>query len=130
MTDLATQLRSALDGRWAQVRQETREDLDAERFAPPSEELTIEQYRARVAEQVQLIAQTGHPARGFPPAVGGRGDLGGSVTAFEMLGHADLSVMVKAGVHWGLFGGAVANLGTERHTCPRSSTPPCRGALP
>jgi acyl-CoA oxidase len=37
------------------------------------------------------------------------------VTAFEMLGHADLSVMVKAGVHWGLFGGAVANLGTERH---------------
>jgi acyl-CoA oxidase len=47
--------------------------------------------------------------------MGGNGDLGGSVTAFEMLGHADLSVMVKAGVHWGLFGGAVANLGTTRH---------------
>ena len=44
--------------------------------------------------------------------MGGNGDLGGSVTAFEMLGHADLSLMVKAGVHWGLFGGAVANLGT------------------
>ena len=37
MTDLATQLRRALDGRWAHVRQETREDLGAERFAPPSE---------------------------------------------------------------------------------------------
>ena len=32
-----------------------------------------------------------------------------------MLGHADLSLMVKAGVQWGLFGGAVSNLSTERH---------------
>ena len=75
----------------------------------------MEEYRARVAEQVQKIAATGHPARGFAPEMGGNGDLGGSVTAFEMLGHADLSVMVKAGVHWGLFGGAVANLGTAAH---------------
>ncbi len=28
---------------------------------------------------------------------------------------SDLSLMVKAGVQWGLFGGAVENLGTERH---------------
>ncbi len=115
MTDLATALRRCLDGRWADLREETRRDFEPERFAPPSEELGIEAYRARVAEQVQQIAATGHPARGFPVAMGGNGDLGGSVTAFEMLGHADLSVMVKAGVHWGLFGGAVANLGTAAH---------------
>ena len=115
MTDLTTELRRVLDGRWAAIKQELRDDPDPERFAPPREELTMEQYRARVAEQVQHIAATGHPARGFPKAAGGNGDLGGSVTAFEMLGHADLSTMVKAGVHWGLFGGAVANLGTERH---------------
>ena len=115
MTDLTTHLRAALDGRWAGIREDARHELDPERFAPPSEELTLEQYRARVAEQLAYIAQTGHPARGFPVEIGGNGDLGGSVTAFEMLGHADLSLMVKAGVHWGLFGGAVANLGTERH---------------
>ncbi|MDR6864841.1 acyl-CoA dehydrogenase [Phycicoccus sp. 3266] len=115
MTDLTTELRRVLDGRWAAIRQELRDDPDPERFAPPREELTMEQYRARVAEQVRHIAATGHPARGFPKESGGNGDLGGSVTAFEMLGHADLSTMVKAGVHWGLFGGAVANLGTERH---------------
>ena len=28
---------------------------------------------------------------------------------------SDLSLMVKAGVQWGLFGGAIENLGTERH---------------
>jgi len=115
MTDLTTELRRALDGRWAHIRQELRDDPDPERFAPPQDELDREAYRARVAEQVRLIAATGHPARGFPKEAGGNGDLGGSVTAFEMLGHADLSVMVKAGVHWGLFGGAIANLGTERH---------------
>ena len=115
MTDLATELRRALDGRWAHVKDEARTDLSPSDFAAPDEELSMEEYRARVADQVQKIAATGHPARGFPEEVGGNGDLGGSVTAFEMLGHADLSVMVKAGVHWGLFGGAVANLGTAAH---------------
>jgi acyl-CoA oxidase len=32
-----------------------------------------------------------------------------------MLAMSDLSLMVKAGVQWGLFGGAIENLGTERH---------------
>ena len=32
-----------------------------------------------------------------------------------MLGHLDLSLFVKAGVQFGLFGGAIANLGTARH---------------
>jgi acyl-CoA oxidase len=35
-----------------------------------------------------------------------------------MLAMSDLSLMVKAGVQWGLFGGAVENLGTERHHEP------------
>ncbi len=39
-----------------------------------------------------------------------------AVTGIEMLAQYDLSLMVKAGVQWGLFGGAVSNLGTERHT--------------
>ncbi len=33
----------------------------------------------------------------------------------RVLGHLDLSLFVKAGVQWGLFGGAVSLLGTERH---------------
>ena len=38
-----------------------------------------------------------------------------AVTRIEMLAMSDLSLMVKAGVQWGLFGGAIENLGTERH---------------
>ena len=40
---------------------------------------------------------------------------GRAVTQIEMLAMSDLSLMVKAGVQWGLFGGAIENLGTERH---------------
>ncbi|HWG12388.1 MAG TPA: acyl-CoA dehydrogenase, partial [Streptosporangiaceae bacterium] len=52
---------------------------------------------------------------GFAREYGGLGDPAGSVVAHEMLGFGDLSLMVKAGVQWGLFGGAVQLLGTERH---------------
>ena len=38
-----------------------------------------------------------------------------AVTGIEMLAQFDLSLMVKAGVQWGLFGGAVENLGTQHH---------------
>ncbi len=77
--------------------------------------LSAEEHRARVAEQMQLLVRSGHPQKGFARSHGGSGDLGGSTTSFEMLAGADLSLMVKAGVQWGLFGSAIENLGTERH---------------
>ena len=81
---------------------------------------------------MRLLAETGHARAGFREEFGGTNDIGASVTAFEMLAHGDLSLLVKAGVHWGLFGGAVANLGTRAHheTVParRSSTPRCPAA--
>src|SRR6185312_6340653 len=53
---------------------------------------------------------------GFPKEYGGEDDSGGSVTSIEMLAFGDLSLMVKAGVQWGLFGGALQLLGTkEQH---------------
>ena len=112
---LTDQVQGVLDGRWRTIRQQARTELQAGRFGPPREPLGIEAHRSRVSDQMSLLAATGHPGRGFPVEMGGSGDIGASVTAFEMLGHGDLSLLVKAGVQWGLFGGAVANLGTERH---------------
>ncbi|NNG18614.1 acyl-CoA oxidase [Naumannella sp. ID2617S] len=83
--------------------------------APPRTELGPEAYRDWTDEAMRWVAGTGVPALGFPVQMGGTGDYGAAVTGFEMLGHGDLSLTVKAGVHWGLFGGAVANLGTGRH---------------
>lgn len=109
-----THLRSALDGPWAAVRQEAREALADEKFAgDPS--LDHKAARARVLEQMQALAKLGFAERGFRRENGGTADPGGAVVGLEMLAYADLSLWVKSGVQWGLFGGAVENLGTERH---------------
>src|SRR6478609_3171557 len=52
---------------------------------------------------------------GFPEEYGGGGDIGASVAAFETLAYGDLSVLVKVGVQFGLFGGAILQLGTKPH---------------
>lgn len=111
---LAEGLRRTLDGRWADVRDEARR-LPPELLAPPLQLTDVEAQRALVAERLTALADRGHGRRGLPQQHGGDGDIGGSVVAFEMLGHGDLSLLVKSGVQWGLFGGAVLNLGTERH---------------
>ena len=52
---------------------------------------------------------------GLPTEYGGGGDIGGSIAAFETLAFGDLSLLVKTGVQFGLFGGAILHLGTKRH---------------
>jgi acyl-CoA oxidase len=116
--DLAAEQRAVLgrvlDGRWAHVRDAARARMLAE-AAPPVTDLPTAEHRRVTLERLRALAEGGPFAAGFPSSVGGDGDIGGSVTAIEMLGHADLSVMVKAGVQWGLFGGAITALGTEDH---------------
>jgi acyl-CoA oxidase len=110
----AEYLRNALDGRWRDVKNQTREWLSREQFRPHFTPNTV-LARAKVGEQMALIAAAGISDEGFRKEHGGTGDVGAAVTMIEMLAMSDLSLMVKAGVQWGLFGGAVENLGTERH---------------
>nr|WP_307797537.1 acyl-CoA dehydrogenase [Actinomadura barringtoniae] len=107
-------LRPVLDGRWEPIRQEARERM-RELRPPAGESGDTEQERARVMDGLRRLAEQGYPRLGFAKEYGGEGDIGGSVVSFEMLGFGDLSLLVKAGVQWGLFGGAVQALGTERH---------------
>ena len=113
MSDLTSALQQVLDGRWAHIKAQSR-TLAADTFMPDPD-LDQEAHRRRVFEQMHALVAAGHARAAFRPEYGGTNDVGASVTAFEMLAHGDLSLLVKAGVHWGLFGGAVANLGTEVH---------------
>ena len=107
-------LQSVLDGRWAHVRRDARENLDDPDFLPVYGE-TMQEARERVTRAAKKLAASGRVGLGFPKAYGGEDDAGGSTTSIEMLAFGDLSLMVKAGVQWGLFGGAIQLLGTERH---------------
>src|ERR1700675_1780336 len=114
LTSTAEHLRNALDGRWRDVKNQTRDKFEHDQFRPHYTPNTV-LARAKVAEQMKLIAAAGISDEGFRKEHGGTGDVGAAVTMIEMLAMSDLSLMVKAGVQWGLFGGAVENLGTERH---------------
>ncbi|OZM82736.1 acyl-CoA dehydrogenase [Pseudonocardia sp. MH-G8] len=107
-------LQSVLDGRWADVRHDVRTQMGT-LSVHPDPDLSTADYRALTTENLHRLAESGRPRQGFDPAYGGGGDVGGVVTAFAMLGYGDLSLLVKAGVQWGLFGGAVQVLGTSRH---------------
>jgi acyl-CoA oxidase len=107
-------VQQVLDGRWRPVRDQARELAGDPRFAVTVGADT-EQQRADVLEKLLALAGAPYSGLGFPSKYGGQDDVGGSVTAFEMLAFGDLSLLVKAGVQWGLFGGALLHLGTARH---------------
>ncbi|MGY1805767.1 acyl-CoA dehydrogenase [Blastococcus sp. SYSU D00669] len=107
-------IQEVLDGRWGHVRRDAREHLGDPEFAPVYGE-TVQEARERITRLTRKLAASGRVGLGFPKEYGGQDDAGGSVASIEMLAFGDLSLMVKAGVQWGLFGGAVQLLGTERH---------------
>src|SRR5438067_9116390 len=109
-------LRSLLDGPWAEVRNEVRAGIRTSTLLRPvTEELSLEAYRDRVMEQARVVSGTRAARLFFPRDVGGEGDMGGALVAFETIGLVDLSLLVKVGVQFGLFGGVIRRLGTERH---------------
>src|SRR6476469_8141049 len=107
-------LTTVLDGRWSELRRGLRKRMAGATFVD-TYDLDREAHRALVWEQLRELVESGHPRLGFDTAYGGEGDIGGSVVSFQTLGYGDLSLMVKAGVQWGLFGGAGQMLGTARH---------------
>jgi acyl-CoA oxidase len=111
--DLAA-LARLLDGRYASVRDEIRTVMRRPEFAPVVA-LPTSEYRERVLQWARSLAAEGLTAPGFPEAYGGRGDPGANVAGFETVALGDLSLLVKFGVQFGLWGGAVQQLGTERH---------------
>jgi acyl-CoA oxidase len=112
--DVVERLQAHLDGPHAVVRAQTREALCGLGLEK-AEGLDREAYRDQVLEWLRALAGGGAGARSFPPELGGADDPAGSIASFQTLAHGDLSLLVKVGVQFGLFGGAVHRLGTEVH---------------
>lgn len=72
-------------------------------------------YRDKVLEWAKILGEEGIGALAFPPEYGGEDDMGSYAAAFETIAYHDLSLTIKFGVQFGLWGGAVGNLGTKTH---------------
>lgn len=112
---VAKEIQKVLDGEFPEARERIRQDVLANPDALPVYDQDLEGSRAHTTGQLQMVLESKLPHGAFRTGQGGTGETGQTLTSIEMLGHIDLSLMVKAGVQWGLFGGAVGNLGTERH---------------
>ena len=109
-------LTALLDGSYADVRNLTRKRLaEHAQVLVDAREMSRPEFRERVVALVRELAATGQTGLGFPLRYGGGGDIGASVAAFETMAFGDLSVLVKVGVQFGLFGGAILQLGTKKH---------------
>ncbi len=109
-------LTALLDGPYAEIRELVRTNLaEAADVLVDAETMSRDDFRDRVRDLVVAMASTGQTGMGFPEEYGGGGDIGASIAAFETLAFGDLSVLVKVGVQFGLFGGAILQLGTEEH---------------
>lgn len=107
-------LTDLLDGPHADLRNHIRTLLQDPIFEYPDPSSTAA-YRQRVLQWCRLLAEQGLGALGFPEEYGGEGDMERFIVAFETLAYHDLSMVIKFGVQFGLFGGSIHRLGTERH---------------
>ena len=113
-TALGAALSRALDGQFADRRADARASFPAERLHRDPEQ-TIEQARDWVLDRLTELSDAGFGAAGIQTDADDVPDPAAAVIAFEMLAHGDLSTLIKSGVQFGLFGGAVTNLGTRWH---------------
>src|ERR687884_1896370 len=113
--DAAKKLKALLDGEHAPTRDRVREWLSIPGNGAVADDLSAEEHRARVLAWATELATDGDTAMGYPVEYGGQDAVARSVAGFETLAYGDLSLLVKCGVQFGLFGGAVLHLGTAKH---------------
>lgn len=75
----------------------------------------VEEYRRKVLGWFKRIAEAGLGRSFMARSAGGEENLPKFMAAFETLAFHDLSLIIKLGVHFGLFAGSIQRLGTEYH---------------
>lgn len=107
-------LRDYLDRPHTELRREVLAALAEEQLRiPPG--LDVTEHRRRVRDALHVLAARGWGGLAYPVEHGGANDPAKSVAVFETLAFGDLSVVIKYGVQFGLFGGAILHLGSGRH---------------
>ncbi len=107
-------MKRLLDGKHTELRDEIRQMLAGDDFQYVYG-VPLDEYREQVMEWMHVIVDHGYGEKCLPRQTGGHRDLGEFLAIFETLGIFDLSLLVKFGVHFGLFGGSIMFLGTEKH---------------
>ena len=107
-------MRRFLDGEQAAIKNKVRALVSRPEFRY-YEGTDKEGLRDKVFGWAKTIANEGIGGLFMPKSVGGQDDLAQFMAAFETLGFHDISLVIKFGVQFGLWGGSVLRLGTDYH---------------
>lgn len=108
-------LQQHLDGPFAAIKKQTKTVLLDEFFRVPTDLRDKDKLRTLIMAQCKELGNQGFGAHAFPEEYGGNNSIGASTAIFETLAMGNLSLLIKFGVQYGLFGGAVFQLGTAHH---------------
>jgi acyl-CoA oxidase len=108
------EMTALLDGSRAGLINKVKEVISRPEFK--LETLTdVQEYRERVLQWSQILAKEGLGSYAYPGAHGGKDDIEGYFEIMETLSYHDLSLVIKFGVQFGLWGMSILSLGTEKH---------------
>lgn len=108
------QMTALLDGNQAEIINKVKALLKGDEFALDIPTDTTE-YREKVLQWCQILANHGLGSYAYPKAQGGKDDIEGYFAIMETLSYHDLSLVIKFGVQFGLWGMSILSLGTEKH---------------
>jgi len=107
-------LNKILDGRQSSIIKKVKTIISDPEFKYIETD-NLSEYREKVLQWCKQLAAQGLGSLAFPKEYGGGGDMEGYFSTMETLSYHDLSLVIKFGVQFGLFGMSVYFLGTERH---------------
>jgi acyl-CoA oxidase len=109
-----TKLAALLDGNYGEIIRKVKTVTSDPQFkyADPGD---LAAYREKVLSWCKLLAAQGFGSMAYPKEYGGQGDMQKYFAIMEALSYHDLSLVIKFGVQFGLWGMSVYFLGTEKH---------------
>ncbi len=102
------------DGKSHTIKQKLRQLLQSEDFRK-EHAADRDSYRQEVLKWCQVLARAGYGSLSYPETYGGRDNMRDYFATMETLSLFDLSLTIKYGVQFGLFGGSILSLGTRKH---------------
>lgn len=108
------ELTKLLDGNQADLISKVKKVIADPAFAYREFE-SLQDQREQTLLWCQELAKQGFGAWAFPPFADGKNDMEGYFAIMETLSYHDLSMVIKFGVQFGLWGMSIFFLGTEKH---------------
>lgn len=107
-------MQAILDGNQGETIRKLKVLLSDPEFAYYTVE-NLQDYREKVLHWCRILASHGFGALAYPRQYGGKEDMKSYFTVMETLSYHDLSMVIKFGVQFGLWGMSVFFLGTKKH---------------